>query len=117
MKRGPSKETADYIEAGRAVQRVWLMSSALKLGFQPCQTPVIFSEYLRNNICFTNNKATNDNAAKMEEKYQQIFGSENTPHIVFMGRVGQTKLPQYRSVRLATEELIIKPNTGNDEQA
>lgn len=117
VKRGPSKETADYIEAGRAVQRVWLMSSALKLGFQPCQTPVIFSEYLRNNICFTNNKATNDNAAKMEEKYQQIFGSENTPHIVFMGRVGQTKLPQYRSVRLATEELIIKPNTGNDEQA
>ncbi len=100
-----TKTDDDYIAAGRAVQRVWLASAALNLGFQPCQTPVIFSEYLREGVKFTSNEATQKNAKVMEEKYTQFLGVENTPNIVFMGRVGRSKTPKYRSVRLSLSEL------------
>ena len=33
------------LEAGRALQRFWLTAAKLKLGFQPEQTPVIFSTH------------------------------------------------------------------------
>lgn len=107
VKDTPPSSDTDYIEAGRAVQRVWLLSSALKLGFQPCQTPVIFSEYLRNDVTFTSNTSTIKNAENMETQYRALFGQNNTAKIVFMGRVGRSPLPLYRSVRLSTEELLI----------
>lgn len=104
------KETVtdeDYFTAGRAVQRFWLQSAVLNLGFQPCQTPVIFSEYQRRGVKFTDNTDTIKNAQKMEARFQQIFGSESTSKIVFMGRLGRTEVPKYRSVRLPLSELKI----------
>ncbi len=95
----------DYFAAGRAVQRFWLQSAVLNLGFQPCQTPVIFSEYQRRGVKFTDNTDTIKNAQKMETRFQQIFGAENTSKIVFMGRLGRTEVPKYRSVRLPLSEL------------
>ena len=104
--QAPAKEI-DYIEAGRAVQRVWLASAVLKLGFQPCQTPVIFSEYLHKGVKFSDSEIANDNAQKMEQQFQALFG-EAAPRIVFMGRVGRSSTPKYRSVRLSYDELLKK---------
>jgi hypothetical protein len=100
----------DFFSAGRAVQRFWLESSVLNLGFQPCQTPVIFSNYLRNNITFTENRTTIKNADKMDENYKKIFGNDISKRIVFMGRLGRSELPEFRSVRYSLDELsITKP--------
>ncbi|WP_306023554.1 ThiF family adenylyltransferase [Paraglaciecola sp.] len=95
----------DYIASGRAVQRFWLQAAALNLGFQPAQTPVIFSEYLRKGVKYTDNKVTTENAQKMELKFSQIFNEVNTSKIVFMGRLGRSEAVKYRSVRLSLEEL------------
>jgi molybdopterin/thiamine biosynthesis adenylyltransferase len=95
----------DYIEAGRAVQRFWLQSAALNLGFQPTQTPVIFSEYLRRDITFTSNKITQQNAIEMDEKLKELFDSATIPKIIYMGRVGRSKKAKSRSVRLSLDEL------------
>lgn len=105
----PPQSDEDFIASGRALQRTWLASAALNLGFQPCQTPVIFSEYLREGVKFTDNQDAVANARKMEQKYQALFGPD-TANIVFMGRVGRSKIPQYRSVRLDYETLT-KHNT------
>ncbi|WP_368411517.1 ThiF family adenylyltransferase [Alteromonas sp. 1_MG-2023] len=100
----------DFFSAGRAVQRFWLESSVLNLGFQPCQTPVIFSNYLRNNVTFTDNRITIKNADKMDENYKNIFGDEISKKIVFMGRLGRSEVPEFRSVRYSLDELsITKP--------
>ena len=96
----------DYINAGRALQRVWLQATAMNLGFQPCHTPVIFSEYQRRGVNFTDTSETIRNAQHMEAQYQQIFGADVCPRIVYMARVGRSEAPQYRSVRLSLEELL-----------
>lgn len=95
----------EYLQAGRAIQRFWLQAAALNLGFQPAQTPVIFSEYLRRNIEFTNSKKTIKNAVKMDKEFQDIFTGNNTSNIVFMGRLGRSEAVKYRSVRLSLDEL------------
>ena len=95
----------DYINAGRALQRLWLQASVMQLGFQPCHTPVIFSEYQRRGVKFTDTRETITNAEKMEALYQEIFGAAVCERIVYMARVGRSEVPQSRSVRLGLNEL------------
>jgi hypothetical protein len=110
----PPESLDDYIAAGRAVQRFWLQAAALNLGFQPAQTPVIFAEYLRQGVKFTDNQATIDNAKKMDSKFTDIFSDTNTANIVFMGRLGRSEAVKYRSVRMSLDELSI-PDIANDQ--
>jgi len=98
----------DYLTAGSAVQRFWLQATALQLGFQPEQTPVIFSEYERKGIEFTTNEFTKKNAKKMDETFKNLIGEENVQRSVFMGRLGQSSLATSRSVRLSLDELRYK---------
>jgi len=95
----------DYLNAGAAMQRFWLQATALKLGFQPEQTPVIFSEYLANNIHFTDNTFTQENVVKCDQIFKSLIGESNVNKAVFMGRIGRSTLPKSRSVRLSLEEL------------
>jgi hypothetical protein len=99
------KTLDDYLNAGKAVQRFWLQSAALNLGFQPTQTPVIFSEYIRNDVNFTDNTATQQNAIKMDGKLKELFDPVVIPKIIYMGRVGRSEKVTSRSVRLSLDEL------------
>lgn len=95
----------DYIDAGRAIQRFWLQASKLKLGFQPEYSPIIFSEYIRDNIAFTENESTNRNAHQVDKKFRQLIGEKQFDNAVFMGRVGYSTLPRSRTTRLSLDEL------------
>jgi len=95
----------DYLNAGKAIQSFWLQATALQLGFQPEQTPVIFSEYLRNDIDFTTNKFTQDNVVAVDRKFKSLIGEDNVKRSVFMGRLGRSTPATSRSVRLSLEEL------------
>ena len=101
----PPKDLASYINAGKAIQRLWLKATELNLGFQPGQTPVFMSELLRQNIQFTQNPQTVEHANKMEQRYQALFPGNQHEKIVFMGRIGFGPQVQYRSVRLSLDEL------------
>ncbi|MGJ8693203.1 MAG: ThiF family adenylyltransferase [Thalassotalea sp.] len=100
-----AQSTEDYVNAGKAVQRFWLQATALKLGFQPEQTPVIFSEYLRNGVDFTTNQAAVKNVIKVDAEFKSIIGEDNVQRSVFMGRLGRSTTPTSRSVRLSLDEL------------
>lgn len=96
----------EFASAGSAVQRFWLTSAKLQLGFQPEQTPVIFARYLRNNLTFTQDESVNNNALKGKEMFDSLIpNSENT---VFLGRLGRTPLQSSRSTRRPLSELIQK---------
>ena len=98
----------DYLSAGAAVQRFWLQATELQLGFQPEQTPVIFSEYLRQNTDFTTNEFTKKNAKVMDTSFKNLIGADNVKRAVYMGRLGRTTTPTSRSVRLSLDELRYK---------
>ena len=99
------KSLDDYLAASAAMQRFWLQATQLQLGFQPEQTPVIFSEYLRNNIDFTTNGFTKKNVTSIDKDFKELIGEENVKRAVFMGRLGRSSTPTSRSVRLSLDEL------------
>lgn len=100
----PLSSTQEYIDAGRVLQRFWLTSAKLGLGFQPEQTPVIFSKYLTNNIHFAEDKSVVKNAEKGKVMFEKIV--KNAENTVFLGRIGRSQLPKSRSTRLPLEKLI-----------
>ena len=102
-----TKSVDDYVAAGRALQRFWLTTAKLGLGFQPEQTPVIFSKYLRQDIKFTENEAVVLNAEKGRVMFEALVpNAENT---LFLGRLGRGQLPRSRSIRKPLKDLILKP--------
>ena len=102
------KTLEDYLAAGEALQNFWLQTAELQLGFQPEQTPVIFSEYLRNGVQFTKNDFAQKNVMAIDKDFKAMIGEDNVKRAVFMGRLGRTEMPTSRSVRLSLEELTYK---------
>ncbi len=100
------KTTADYIAAGRAIQRFWLTTAKLGLGFQPEQTPVIFSKYLREDTPFTHQESVMANARKGRDMFERIV--KDAENVCFLGRTGRCEIPKSRSTRLDLSDLIIE---------
>lgn len=98
------KSIEDYIAAGRAVQRFWLTSAKLDLGFQPEQTPVIFSKYLREGTEFTKSEPVKENAMKGKRMFEELVSTPE--HTVFLGRLGRSQKPKSRSIRKPLKELV-----------
>jgi hypothetical protein len=97
---------ADFLAAGRALQRFWLTSTSLSLQFQPEMTPLIFSQYVENGTAFTQDQKAQQNAKRLREHLQFLVGGEaNLSRGVFMGRVGYGPAPVSRSTRLPREQL------------
>uniref|UniRef100_A0A486XSU6 Glutamate synthase [NADPH] large chain n=1 Tax=Rheinheimera sp. BAL341 TaxID=1708203 RepID=A0A486XSU6_9GAMM len=94
------------VVAGRALQRFWLTAAKLQLGFQPEQTPVIFSTYLRDDLTFSSNQQAVNNAIEMDQKLKALLPEQVFSHKVFFGRLGRGELPASRSLRFSLEHLI-----------
>jgi sulfur-carrier protein adenylyltransferase/sulfurtransferase len=101
----PLTTTAEYIEAGRVLQRFWLTTAKLGLGFQPEQTPVIFAKYLNKAIQFTENDKVIANAHKGKAMFDSIV--RNADSTIFLARLGRSGAPKSRSTRLPLDKLIL----------
>lgn len=97
----------DYVDAGRAVQRLWLTLTHLGLAMQPEMTPLIFSKYVLERREFTQTPGLFAAAARLRERAQElIYDGPGTP--VYMGRLGAGPMPKARSERRPLEELLIR---------
>jgi hypothetical protein len=95
----------DYVEAGRAVQRFWLMATKLGLQVQPEMTPLIFTRYTHQGIPLTKVKAAAQQATDLAAGLESLIGEPSTK-AVFMGRIGHGRPPRARSVRLSLASLM-----------
>jgi len=98
----------DYVEAGRAVQRLWLTLTHLGLCMQPEMTPLIFSKYVREKREFTALPHLTRTAARLLEQAQDLVFT-GAGHPVYMGRVGAGPAPRARSLRRPLDQLMIEP--------
>lgn len=105
----PPADAEDYLAAGRALQRFWLTATRLGLQLQPEMTPLIFAEYVRNDLRFTTHEPGWLSAKRVSAQLTQLLGPETCARAMFMGRIGAGPAPQARSIRLPLEELLIKP--------
>jgi hypothetical protein len=102
----PPKTLEDYLQAGRAMQRLWLTSTRLGLGLQPEMTPLIFARFVRAGIPFTRIPSVERLARTCSAKFKQLM-EVDTEQAVFIGRIGESPLPASRSLRLDLKALII----------
>jgi nitroreductase len=97
----------DYIIAGRAMQRFWLVATSLGLYLQPEMTPLIFARYHRLNVDFTRIKATGALAGGLDRRLRSMFVQEDIDAVFFMGRIGAGPAPAARSTRKPLDALIL----------
>lgn len=101
----------DFIDIGKAVQRVWLTATQLDLWQQPEMTIPIFARYASENVSFTTLTDQLQEAASVRKKLGEIIDTD-TDRVVWVGRLGLGPAPVSRALRLPLEKLIIsKPSS------
>ena len=103
----PPRGMDDYVAAGRAVQRFWLTAARLGLLVQPEMTPLIFAEYLRNDVKFTRHSPSLALARQMTDRLERLLGESRLPQAVFLGRIGRGRPAIARSLRLSLDRLKV----------
>ena len=96
----------DYVAAGRAVQRLWLQTTALGLLMQPEVTPLVFARYAELERKFSEVPGTSDAAKEVASALRQLLGSDKAQRTAFMGRVGEGHQPKSRSLRIPLAGLL-----------
>jgi len=100
---------ADFVDAGRAVQRLWLTATQCGLQMQPSYTPLVFARYAREGRTFTTSAPAIAEAASIAQRLDDALGSSNAANAIFLGRLGPAarQTAPARSVRLPLDRLIV----------
>lgn len=96
----------DYVCAGMAVQRLWLTATSLGLHLQPEMTPVIFRWYVQSNRSISSLPSIDRGAENLANEFNQLARSELPDDFSFFCRVGHSRLPTARSVRMDLSDLM-----------
>jgi hypothetical protein len=104
----PPSTLADYVDAGIAMQRLWLTASALGLHLQPEMTPLIFRWYARQGRSFSRSPGVVREASTLADRFERLVGAQPGDGFAFFCRVGSSTTPRSRSLRKELAELLIK---------
>lgn len=96
----------DWVNAGIAIQKVWLTATQLGLHLQPEMTPVIFRWYERANRSFSARAEFRKKTLALAQQFEFIAGKSALEPFSFFCRVGVSSSPRSRSVRFSVDELI-----------
>lgn len=110
-RRKPST-VGDFVDAGKAVQRVWLTATRMGLFQQPEMTPLIFASYVRNGTRFTSIPRLEEDARRLELETKNLIGAD-LDRAVWMGRVGAGSAPTSRSIRRPLAALLWPPASAS----
>lgn len=97
----------DYLDAGRAVQRFWLTATLVGLQLQPQYTPLVFHEYVRDEVRFTTDEQSWKRAKAVAAGMADLLGPDVLERAVFYGRIGGGPPATARSTRLPLDRLLI----------
>jgi hypothetical protein len=104
----PATTVADFVDAGAALQRVWLTATKLGLQMQPEMTPLIFSWYASAGVPLSQLATINEQAANIQQQFSSLLGDDVAQKSVFFARIGHGPQAQARSTRQDLTRLITK---------
>ena len=105
----PAATTDDYVNAGGAIQRLWLTATRRQLFLQPEMTPLIFNWYVRAGKRFSATAPLWDQAVTLRRGWQAFLGDDVVERAVFCGRIGSGPTPTARSLRMPLHSLMTVP--------
>lgn len=88
----------ELLEAGRAVQRVWLRATAMGLASHPCSAPLLLAHHVRFGGGAGMSHAHQQTLLRLLSETQRAFGTEGREPI-FLLRLSYAGQPTARSVR------------------
>jgi len=98
---------ADWLDAGRQMQRLWLAAASVGMQLQPEMTPLIFARYIRQGLPFTTEPHGRAAAEKLADRLEAMLGGpDDAPRAVFLCRVGYGAAPTSRSLRKRLDQLL-----------
>jgi len=97
----------EVLEAGRAIQRLWLTATRLGLVMQPTLAMLAFAEYGQNQVGFTADAALRRKAATLSAAFRRCLGVMPAD-VLFVARIGAPRpgLRTFRSTRLPLGDLM-----------
>ena len=98
----------DYVEAGIAMQRLWLTATALGLHLQPEMTPVIFRWYARANRGVSATSGINQKVELLAADFEVLVKASKDQDFSFFCRVGKSMPPKSRSLRKSLNQLLVE---------
>lgn len=95
----------DYVDGGRALQRLWLTAESLGLQSQPEMTPLIFNQYARQSKKFTGTPAALKRADGLASRLEALLSAADIERTVWVCRMGRKRRVPGRSLRLSLARL------------
>lgn len=97
----------DVMMIGQRLQRFWLMSAQLQLGFQPGCAPLCFYAYGQSGEVFSQSKRRLKAARTLSAAVDRLYGGRAN-HVMFRGRLGHDRKAagRSRSLRQPASALI-----------
>lgn len=99
----------DFVNAGIAMQRLWLTATAQGLHLQPEMTPVIFRWYFQARRNVSAVPEINARVKVLSASFDSLAEAGPTDAFAFFCRVGRSGPPKSRSIRKPVEELMYRP--------
>lgn len=104
----PATTLSDFVDAGAALQRVWLTATKLGLQMQPEMTPLIFSWYASAGVPLSQLTPINTKAATIQQQFSSLLGDDIARKTVFFSRIGHGPQALARSTRQDLARLMTK---------
>lgn len=103
----PLQDIDGYVDAGRAMQRFWLVATRLGLLMQPEMTPLIFATYVRAGQRFSTVEQVWAGAQRVRRDLATLSGVTEPARIILLGRIGAGRPATARSLRLEVPKLTL----------
>lgn len=105
----PLSGLVDYVNAGIAMQRLWLTADSLGLLLQPAMTPVIFRWYVQSGASLSKSTTLDAAARALAGRFEALAAASRDDPFVFFCRLGVSSVPVSRSTRKDLSELMWSP--------
>ena len=99
-------ETPCFMDAGRAIQRMWLASTSYGIAIHPVTTPImVFASFHSNPERFS--EAEQEEISALYTRYLKIFPMAEQKQDVFLFRMVKGKDKKIKSLRKATKDIFL----------
>lgn len=93
------RDAQDFLQGGRAIQRIWLEANYRQLAFQPISQIVFMTELLTSGTAANFTSYEKQELASINERFRKILKLEDPRYPVFVFRLFYAGEPEIRSLR------------------
>ena len=104
----PEFDDINWINGGRAVQRLWLMTSKLNIALQPISAPLFLYAQLKFGGEENIPQKNRHELTQLHNQLKSIFPDLNHHEGLFLFRLSDADLPSIRSLRRPLNEMYFK---------